>query len=137
MSGMDSGPIIKWQIDIADGAEVPFERNIYSIGLRAFYFKCPTSPNIPKVLHVCTEPNALNGTLWIGSILCGSCVRSICTGGSRDVSVMFGLDDVERYMITLSYASKIGIRIYDEEGISLVGTGHCLFDVVMDNSNYQ
>ena len=135
---MDLGPTIKWQIDIANGAEVPFERNIYSIALRGFHFQCPSAPTTPKVMHVCTEPNALNGTLWIGSILCGSCVRSICTGGSKDVSVMFGLSDIERYVMTLSYANKIGIRIYDEEGALLSGTGHCLFDVVMDNCfNYQ
>ena len=134
---MDIGPIIKWQIEIGRGTEVPFECGIYSIALRAISFQCPDVQNTPKVIHVCTDPNVLGGSLWIGTKLRGACVRSILTGGSRDISAEFSINNLEKHVVTLAYANRVAICVYDHEGALLTGTGCCIFDVIVDRCAYQ
>ena len=140
MKGASTGvSALRWQVKVDTHTETPFDRGIYSIALRGIHFSVNDLAKRPKVMHICIDSTSVAGALWIEDGLRGCCIKSIFhtfPPGERVICTSFSITEAEKYIVSLACSYRLLIKIYNEEGVEVAGSGICLFDVTLDKSTH-
>ncbi len=122
---------VKWQIPIGESVLTPFERKMYSVGLISIVIHNRETTKKSELLHICMQPNPMDGDLWLGGSGVLYCIKSFGVGrAKKDVVLNWGGSDIEFYRLDLSPQTMyIKAAVVNNDGVDIGATGFCLFDV--------
>ncbi len=122
---------VNWQIPIGVCVLAPFERKMFSVGLSSIVLHNRETTKKSELLHICMEPNPMDGDLWLGESVVLYTIKSFGVGkAKKDVVLNWSGSDIEYYRVDLSPQTMyIKVSVVNNDGAGIGATGFCLFDV--------